>query len=113
LLAYLDRFVVGPLVSLEAVAYYATPYEIATKAWVIPGAVASVLFPAFAVGLRGDRATVSRMFSHGVNYIFLLLVPVTLLVVAFANDLLRVWLGAAFAANSTTVLQLIAIGVLI
>lgn len=32
-------------ISAAAVAYYATPYEIATRLWIIPGAMTGVLFP--------------------------------------------------------------------
>ena len=42
LMVYMDRFLIGAMVSMTAVAYYATPYEIVTKLWIIPGALMGV-----------------------------------------------------------------------
>ena len=46
LMVYMDRFLIGAMVSMTAVAYYATPYEVVTKLWIIPGALMGVMFPA-------------------------------------------------------------------
>ncbi len=55
-MVYLDRFVIGAAIALPAVAYYSAPYEIVTRLWLIPAALAGVLFPAFAERLAGGRA---------------------------------------------------------
>lgn len=47
LMVSLDRFVIARLISVTAVAYYATPYEVVTKLWIIPSALLGVMFPAF------------------------------------------------------------------
>lgn len=111
MMAYLDRFVVGSMLGASAVAYYATPYEVVTKALVIPAAIVGVLFPAFAASAASDRARLARLFVRGTKYIVLLLFPPMLLAVAFAPEGLRLWLGAEFATNSAPVLQWLAIGV--
>ena len=55
LLIYMDRFLIGSLVSLSAVAYYATPYDMITKLLIIPSSMAGPLFPAFAASYaQGD-----------------------------------------------------------
>src|SRR6266478_8421516 len=43
LMAMIDRFLIGALVTMTAVAYYATPYEVVTKLWLIPGALVGVM----------------------------------------------------------------------
>lgn len=111
MMVYLDRFIVGSMLSVTAVAYYATPYEVITKALIVPGAVVGVLFPAFAASSAHDRARLQRLFTRGTKYIALLLFPAMLLVVAFAYEGLRAWLGQEFATNSAPVLQWLAIGV--
>jgi O-antigen/teichoic acid export membrane protein len=98
---------------MTAVAYYATPYEIATKLWMIPGALMGVLFPAFAVALVQDQMHASRLFNRAVIYTFITLFPFVLIIVTFSHEGLSLWLGSEFASNSTLVLQLLAIGVLI
>ena len=35
LMVYMDRFIIGATLSMAAVAFYATPYEVVTKLWVI------------------------------------------------------------------------------
>ena len=113
LMVYLDRFLIGAVVSMIAVAYYSTPYEVITKLWIIPGALMGVMFPAFAAALVQDRARATRLFDRTVNYIFLSLFPAVLIIVTFAHEGLTLWLGNEFADNSTMVLQLLAVGVFI
>jgi O-antigen/teichoic acid export membrane protein len=113
LMVYLDRFLIGALISVTAVAYYATPYEVVTKFWLISGALVSVLFPAFSTTLAQDRDRTARLFGRGVNYIFLALFPLLLVIVTLAHEGLSLWLGSEFADNSTFVLQWLAVGVFI
>ncbi|NOZ51521.1 MAG: flippase [Gammaproteobacteria bacterium] len=113
LMVYMDRFLIGAAVTMTAVAYYATPYEVVTKLWIIPGALMGVMFPAFAAAIVQDRTRAARLFQRAVNYIFLSLFPVVLIVVTFAHEGLTLWLGDEFANNSSLVLQLLAVGVFI
>jgi O-antigen/teichoic acid export membrane protein len=113
LMMYLDRFLIGAIVSVAAVAYYATPYEVVTKLLIVPGAILGVLFPAFAASYSRDHARLVRLFTRGTKYIALTLFPVILLITAFAQEGLRWWLGDEFARFSTPVLQSLAIGVFI
>ena len=113
LMVYMDRFLIGSVITMTAVAYYATPYEVITKLWIVPGALMGVMFPAFATILVQDRTHSARLFDRSVKYIFLCLFPVVLIIVTFAHEGLSIWLGADFAANSSLVLQLLAIGVFI
>ncbi|MBW3630595.1 MAG: flippase [Gemmatimonadetes bacterium] len=112
-MTYVDRFIVGALISMSAVAYYSTPYEMVTKIWIIPSALMGVLFPAFATTFVSDRGRTSQLFEQGVRLIFLVTFPVTLVVVTLAHEALYLWLGSEFAVNSTRVLQWLAAGVFI
>lgn len=113
LMVYMDRFLIGAMVSMAAVAYYATPYEVVTKLWIIPAALMGVLFPAFATAFAQDRARAARLLGRAVNYVFLALFPLVLVIVVLAHEGLTLWLGREFADNSTLVLQLLAAGVFI
>lgn len=112
-MVYLDRFMIGAIISIAAAAYYTAPYEVVTKLLLIPSAIMGVLFPAFAFGLTQDRNRTAQLFHKGIKYVFLALFPLTLSIVTFAHEGLKFWLGDEFAQNSTHVLQWIAIGVLI
>ena len=113
LMRYLDRFIIGATLSIAAVAYYATPYEMVTRLLIVPGAILGVLFPAFAASYRQNHEHLVRLFTRGTKYIALLLFPAVLVIAAFAGEGLRWWLGEEFALHSTPVLQCLAIGVFI
>jgi O-antigen/teichoic acid export membrane protein len=113
LMVTLDRFLIGALVSLTAVAYYTTPYEIVTKVWLLPGALMGVMFPAFSASFAQDGKRTSLLFGRCVKSLFLVLFPIMLCTVALAQDGLKFWLGAEFAQHSFRVLQWLAVGVFI
>lgn len=113
LMVYLDRFVIGGIASVAAVAYYATPYEMITKLWIIPSAIVGVLFPAFAASYKQDDGRTVQLFVRGTKYVALMLFPVVLVITVFAHEGLQWWLGDDFAWHSTPVLQLLGIGVFI
>ena len=113
LMIYMDRFLIGSVLGLAAVAYYVTPYEIITKLLVIPGALVGVLFPMFSASLASNRAQATELFSRSVRWLFMALFPIALLATVFASDGLRLWLSDEFSLQGTTVLQWLAAGVLI
>jgi len=80
---------------------------------VIPASVAGVLFPAFAVTQGQDLNRTGLLLSRGVKYVFLAIFPMILVIVTLAPEILRLWLGAAFALNGSSVLRLLAVGILI
>lgn len=110
LFASVDRLVVGAWLSVAAVAYYGMPQEIALKMFSFPGPLAIVLFPAFATSYQADPARVRSLFQRGMKAVYCVLFPVTLALVALGGDLLRVWLGPAFADQGGTALQILAVG---
>jgi O-antigen/teichoic acid export membrane protein len=113
LLITLDRFLIGALVSMTAVAFYATPYEMVTKVLVLPAALVGVTFPVFSAGFAKDGERTALIFSRCVKSLFLLLFPIMLCTIALAQDGLTLWLGAEFARHSFRVLQFLAVGVFV
>jgi O-antigen/teichoic acid export membrane protein len=111
LMVTLDRFVIGAMVSVAAVAYYATPYEVVTKFLIITGALVSVMFPAFSTSFEQERNRTEVLYRRCVKYLFLMLFPMLLLAAGFAQKGLTLWLGADFAQHSFRVLQWLAAGV--
>jgi O-antigen/teichoic acid export membrane protein len=110
-LIYLDRFLIGALVSATAIAYYATPYEAITKLLLVPGALIAVLFPAFSATYLSNSDYTKKLSLRAVKYIFIFLFPFVFLIITFAHELMGLWLGIKFAENSTFVLQLLSLGV--
>ncbi|MDT8070862.1 MAG: flippase [Terriglobia bacterium] len=108
----MDRFLVGALVSIQAVAYYATPYEIITKLLIVSGAVGGVFFPTFSSVLMSDVPRTSQIYARATRFLVFLLLPTTVLAIILARPGLRLWLGQDFASHSTLVLQILSIGVM-
>jgi O-antigen/teichoic acid export membrane protein len=113
MMVYIDRFLIGTLVSVAAVAYYATPFEVVSRMLTVPGAVAGVLFPAFTVSSVQDRSRMALLLLRGQKYVVFAMFPLILIAVTMANDGLQLWLGSDFAKNSTVILQWLAVGVFI
>ncbi len=110
LLVYMDRFFIGSLVSLTAVAYYATPFDLSNKLLLIPAAVAAVLFPGFSATMVSDRVRTGHLFDRSINYVLLIMFPVSLVLVSLAYPGMKLWLGAEFARNGAPVLQWLVVG---
>lgn len=112
LMVYLDRFLIGALISVSAVTYYAAPFDAVTKLWLVPSALAGVLFPAFSEALALDnRERANSLYERSLAATFAILFPCILVIVLFAPEGLRLWLGADFARHSATTLRILAIGV--
>lgn len=113
LMTYFDRFLVGGLISMAAVAYYVTPYELVTKLLLVPNAMFGVLFPALAATFAADRARTELILGRGVRVLFLVMFPATLVILTLAREGMTLWLGSEFAGHSAGVLRWLAVGVFV
>lgn len=113
IMVYMDRFLIGSMISIAAVAYYVTPYEIVSKFLVIPAALVAVLFPAFSSSLVQDRLHAVRLYHLGINAVLLILYPLALTTAIFAKEALALWLSAEFADQGGRVMQWLAVGILL
>jgi O-antigen/teichoic acid export membrane protein len=110
-LIYLDRFMIAGLASLAALAYYTAPYEVVSRLQVFPASIASTLFPAYSTIAANHRKELERIYVRSLKYLLLIMGPIILVLVLFAGDILRLWLGADFALKSTFIFQILAVGV--
>ncbi len=110
-LLYADRFLIGAMLSLSAVAFYATPLDLVLRVWILPVAVAQTLLPAFAGTFLRDPPVTAALLRRGALAIMALVLPASLLLVAAAGPLLTLWLGAEFAAGGARVLQILGVGI--
>ena len=113
LMANMDRFFIGAILPLAAVAHYVTPFEVVSKLLVIPQSMVAALFPAFAASYTQDRAQTSRLFDRSLRAVVLLMFPLLFAVILFAPEGLSAWVGADFARTSIPVLRWLAVGVFI
>jgi O-antigen/teichoic acid export membrane protein len=70
-----DRLIIAVAISAAAVSFYAIPYDIVTRLWLLTGAWLGVLFPAFS-GLPAARREEARgLLRHGAGVLLVLLAP--------------------------------------
>lgn len=106
-----DRFLIGSLVSVSAVALYAVPWEAVTKLLIVPGAVTMVLFPAASRAATARVAELVPLYSASMRLVASLVIPACALGCLFAPWLLRFAGGAQYAGDSVTVLRVLCVGV--
>jgi O-antigen/teichoic acid export membrane protein len=111
-LIYADRFLIGGMLTLSAVAFYATPLDLVLRFWILPVAVANTLIPALASSFRTMPERTAALLHQGGLVILAVCLPAALLLLAAAGPVLRLWLGAEFEAGSAMVLRLLCVGIL-
>lgn len=113
ILLYTDRFLIGALLTMTAVAYYTAPFEVINRLWIIPGSLVMTLFPAFSRLGTMRKEELQRLYARSIKYLLLSTGPVVLILVVFADDILRLWLGRDFAQQSTLVFRILLLGTLV
>lgn len=113
MLTTFDRFVIGALVSVEMVAYYATPVDMIMKLQAFSSAVMAVVFPAFSASYVNHSDRTQRLFFLSSALLFAVMFLAALVSVLFARPLLSWWLDDNFAAQSSQILQWAAIGLFV
>ncbi len=111
-LLYADRFLIGALLPLSAVAFYATPLGLVLRFWILPVAVAQALPPARASSFRALPAETVALFRKATLLIAAIVLPAAVFLVAFAHPALRLWLGAEFSDGGAAVLRILGVGIL-
>ena len=109
-MGYIDRFIIVAIVGAAAVAYYATPSEIVTKLWIIPGAITAVLFPVMAASRISDDGSYRDLYTKSVMTIFYLMLPLAAVLMLLSTEILSIWISEEFASKSDYVLILISAG---
>ena len=113
LMEFMDRFLIGVLLPIAAVAHYVTPYEAIVKVLVVPSAMLGVLFPAFAALYVSDPDRMTRMYDRALRMVIYVMFPIALVAIGFAHEALGIWMGSALPAESGVVLKWLALGVFI
>ncbi|MDZ7344461.1 MAG: oligosaccharide flippase family protein, partial [candidate division KSB1 bacterium] len=112
LLVYVDRIFIGAFLSLSAVAYYTVQQEVLLRLLIIPQSIATTLYPAFSEhsARHPDGSQTERVYFRSLNYIILLMLPIVVVFFVYAENILRLWVGEEYAANSASVMQVFALG---
>lgn len=113
IMGFADRFILGLVAGAAATAYYATSNEIATKLWLLTGALTAVLFPEFA---RLHLISSDRLFElcgKAQKLVFFFVLPAATFIALFSSEILDVWIGAAFSVHAAPLMQILAASMLV
>ena len=108
LLTALDRVLIGSLVSAQAVAYYTVPFNLVSRTSVIPGSLATSLFPKLS---RGDVKDSGRLASEAVAALAAVFTPLVVFGLASLPIFMRLWVGRSFASHAVSVGIVLFIGI--
>lgn len=109
-----DRFFLGAWLSVQAVAFYVAPFQLISALRKVPHGMTNTLFPAFSTAeVSQGPERVGRLFSRGTKLLALFVAVPVVLFLGFSEEILHIWLGAEFAANSAIILRILALGVFI
>lgn len=113
-LMYLDRILIGALVSLAAVAYYSVPQEALGRLIVIPVSLSIVLFPVFSGQIISEesREGIKDLYDRSIRYLAILMLPIAIGILVYAENILTIWVGPQYGKVSTLPFQIMAIGFL-
>ncbi len=113
LLMYVDRFLVASVLSAAAAGYYATPSDLLGRFSLVSIAVMNTAFPAMAASFRTDPARAATLVRRSILAIAAILFLPSLVAAAFSHEILRLWVGDAFAAHAAPVMRWLALAVIL
>ena len=107
LMVTLDRFVIGMTMGPSSVTYYTVPFQLASRSSVLPVSLVGAIFPRMAAAgaLEAERLALTALRT-----LVAVMTPLTLVAVLLIDPFLRVWLGGAFAENSSLTAQILLLG---
>jgi O-antigen/teichoic acid export membrane protein len=108
-----DRFLLGALAALASVAVYAVPQEIVLRMLLVPGLLASVLFPRLAVLATTDQTASASLINRATRITIVMQLPLCLLMEWQALPLLQAWVGAQIAAPAAPIFRWLLVGCIV
>jgi O-antigen/teichoic acid export membrane protein len=114
LLVYMDRLIIGSLISMSAVTFYAIPYELVARVKALPNALMTTAFPEFSAAAgNSNDGRIRMLVCRSVKYILASVGLLSILLFVYAPDILDIWLGPDFKEKSAVVFRILVVGVFI
>lgn len=111
LLFYTDSVLIGALLGVSSVAFYAIPSTLLDYLEKFVWAMVSALVPVIsAKEATGGITENSRLYIVGTRYVLLISMPVVISLYYYGGDFIRLWMGPEFGERSLWVLRLLLLG---
>lgn len=109
LMIYVDRVILGTIVPLKNLAFYTTPVDLVSKAWIVPQSITRVTFPAFTF-LSKDHKQKNLAFRESLELMALACFIPLIAATFFSYELLQLWIGIEMATQSSLILKILCVG---
>jgi len=102
-----DRFLIAVVLGAAAVAYYVVPYQLVSRAQIVPGALSRALFPHLSA-IEAQEA--KRVAAESVAALAAVTTPLSVLGLLLMWPFLQVWVGKGFADHAAAVGEILLLG---
>jgi O-antigen/teichoic acid export membrane protein len=107
-LVTLDRLLIAALLNVQAVAYYTVPYNLVTRASMLPGALTSSLFPRLT---RVENEEGKRLAERSLILLIAVMTVLTVTGMALLPLFLHYWISPSFSKHAAVVGMILLAGV--
>ena len=107
LMSTLDKLIIGVVSGASAVTHYAVPFNLVTRLWIFPSALARSVFPRFSQLAGADARNLADEASRALGAI---MTPIVVLAIIAVDPFLRVWIGKSFASVAALPAEILLLG---
>lgn len=98
---YVPNMIIGAFMPIAAVGHYALATGLFRQVSSMLGPVALVMYPAAAeMHVKGDLSGLEKLYHNGSRLMMLVLIPVVLGAMFWAEDFYRLWIGKSYLTGS-------------
>ena len=106
-----DKLIIGALVGMSALTYYAVPFMLANRVYGLSYRLSSVMLPAASsLAAIDQHDRMQELYLYSARYVFFINSVLTLLLVSVAHEILLYWISPEMAASGSLILVLVALG---
>jgi len=108
----LERLILASTMPIAMVTYYSVPKDLLDRLSIIPGSLASAIFPIVSAFKQQDVAKYLQFFHGSIRTISVAVGGLLLIIILAADQILLLWIDQNFATQSSQVLVVLAFGVM-
>ena len=109
-----DKLIIGALVSMSALTYYAVPFLLVNRVFSLSYRLSGVMFPvASALAANKKLDDLREVYLYSSRYVFFANCALAVLLTSLAHEILLHWVGPSVAAGGASILVLITLSALI
>lgn len=107
LMSTLDKLIIGAVSGATAVTHYTVSFNLVTRLWILPGALARSVFPRFSHLAEADARGLADESSRALSAI---MTPVTVVAIIAVDPFMQAWVGRAFASAAALPAEILLLG---